>query len=81
MYVIYQIYALKLKNSDNINLEVSALNGVSFSFGSISGNGITNTKGLTIGINTGFLVAIICWIYKFVTTGDPSSVPDLQPVY
>ncbi len=43
MYVIYQIYALKLKNSDNINLEVSVLNGISFSFGTISGNGTNET--------------------------------------
>lgn len=48
MYVIYQIYALKLKNSDNINLEVRILNGVSFSFGTISGNG-TNETTISIG--------------------------------
>lgn len=48
MYVIYQIYALKLKNSGNIDLEVSVLNVVSFSFGTISGNG-TNETTISIG--------------------------------
>lgn len=43
------------------------------------GNGITRTKGFTIEVNTGLLVAAICWIYKLVTTGDPSPVPGLQP--
>lgn len=26
-------------------------------------------------------LAVIYWIYKFVTTSDPSSVPGLQPSY
>ncbi len=43
-------------------------------------DGTTRTDGFTIGVNTGSLVAAICWIYKFVTTGDPSFLPSLQPL-
>ena len=42
---------------------------------------MTRTDGFTIGVNTGCLAALIYWIYKLVTTGDPSPVPGLQPVY
>ena len=61
----------------NINL----IGGTSITFGwnTDLGKGMTRTEGFTIGVNTGCLVAVICWIYKFVTTGDPSPVPGLQP--
>jgi hypothetical protein len=44
-------------------------------------NGLTKTKGFTIGVNTGCLIAVICWIYKLFTTGDSSPVPGLLPSY
>ena len=35
------------------------------------------TQGWTIGINTGLLVAVICWAYQFITTGNPTWMPGL----
>ena len=42
--------------------------------------GVTKTDGFTVGVNTGCLVAIILWIYKFLAMGDPSPMPGLQPI-
>lgn len=42
--------------------------------------GVTKTDGFTVGVNTGCLVAIILWIYKFLAMGDPSPIPGLQPI-
>ena len=41
--------------------------------------GFSQMMDVINGVNTGCLVAVIYWIYKFVTTGDPSPVPGLQP--
>ena len=65
----------------SIGANINLIGGTSITFGwdTDLGNGMTRTKGFTISVNTGCLVAAICWIYKFVTTGDPSPVPGLQP--
>ena len=63
--------------------DINLIGGTSITLGwnTDLGNGMTRTDGFTVGVNTGCLVAVIYWIYKFVTTGDPSPVPGLQPVY
>ena len=65
----------------SVGANINLIGGTSITFGwdTDLGNGMTRTDGFTIGVNTGCLVAVICWIYKFVTTGDPSPVPGLQP--
>ena len=65
----------------SIGANINLIGGTSITFGwdTDLGNGMTKTDGFTVGINTGCLVAVIYWIYKFVTTGDPSPVPGLQP--
>ena len=67
----------------SVGANINLIGGTSVTFGwdTDLGNGMTKTKGLTVGVNTGCLVAVIYWIYKFVTTGDPSPVPGLQPAY
>ena len=67
----------------SIGADINLIGGTSVTFGwdTDLGNGMTKTNGLTVGVNTGCLVAVICWIYKFVTTGDPSPVPGFQPAY
>ena len=67
----------------SIGANINLIGGTSITFGwdTDLGNGLTKTDGFTVGVNTGCLVAVICWIYKFVTTGDPSPVPGLQPAY
>ena len=67
----------------SIGADINLIGGTSITLGwnTDLGNGLTKTDGFTVGVNTGCLVAVICWIYKFVTTGDPSPVPGLQPVY
>lgn len=72
-----QINIVNFSVGANINL----IGGTSVTFGCNTdlGNGMTRTDGFTIGVNTGFLVAVIYWVYKFVTTGDPSPTPGLQP--
>ena len=65
----------------SIGANINLIGGTSITFGwdTDLGNGMTKTDGFTVGVNTGCLVAVIYWIYKFVTTGDPSPVPGLQP--
>ena len=65
----------------SIGANINLIGGTSITFGwdTDLGNGMTKTKGVTVGLNTGCLVAVICWIYKFVITGDLSPVPGLQP--
>lgn len=65
----------------SIGANINLIGGTSITFGwdTDLGNGLIKTDGFTVGGNTGFLVAVIYWIYKFVTTGDPSPVPGLQP--
>ncbi len=67
----------------SIGANINLIGGTSITFGwdTDLGNGLTKTDGFTVGVNTGCLVAVIYWIYKFVTTGDPSPVPGLQPAY
>jgi hypothetical protein len=67
----------------SIGTNINLIGGTSITFGwdTDLGNGMTKTDGFTVGVNTGCLVAVIYWIYKFVTTGDPSPVPGLQPAY
>ena len=67
----------------SIGADINLIGGTSITLGwnTDLGNGMTRTDGFTVGVNTGCLVAVICWIYKFVTTGDPNPVPGLQPVY
>ena len=64
----------------SIGTDINLIGGTSFTFGwdTDLGNGMTKTWGLTIGLNTGSLVAVIYWIYKFITTGDTSPVPNFQ---
>ena len=61
----------------NIGVNVNLIGGTSLTIGwnTDLGDGLTRTEGITIGINTGFLLATILWIFKFFTTGDPSLVP------
>ena len=65
----------------SIEVDINLIGGTSITFGwdTDLGNGLTKTDGFTVGVNTGCLVAVIYWIYKFVTTGDPSPAPGLQP--
>ena len=65
----------------NIGTNINLLGGTSITLGwdTDLGNGMTRTDGFTIGINTGFLVAVVAWAYKALTTGDTSSFP--IPVY
>ena len=74
-----QVSIGKFSIRENINL----IGGTSITFGwdTDLGNGLTKTDGFTVGVNTGCLVAVICWIYKFVTTGDSSPAPGLRPAY
>ena len=67
----------------SIGADINLIGGTSITLGwnTDLGNGMTKTDGFIVGVNTGYLVAVICWIYKFVTTGDPSPVPVLQTVY
>ena len=67
----------------SVGADINLISGTSITLGwnTDLGNGMTKTDGFTVGVNTGCLVAVICWIYKFVTTGDPSPVPGLQPAY
>ena len=67
----------------SIGADVNLIGGTSITLGwnTDLGNGMTRTDGFTVGVNTGCLVAVICWIYKLLTTGDPSPVPGLQPIY
>ena len=46
-------------------------------FDTVLGNDMTKTDAFTIGANTGSLVAVIFWLYKFASTGDLSPVPGL----
>jgi len=64
-----------------IGANINLIGGTSVTFGRNTdlGNGMTRTDGFTIGVNTGFLVAVIYWVYKFVTTGEPSPTLGLQP--
>ena len=63
--------------SINVGADINLIGGTSITIGLDTdlGNGVTRTTGLTIGVNTGCLVAVIGWFYKFLTTGDPSPVP------
>ncbi len=65
----------------SIGADINLIGGTSITLGwnTDLGNGITKTDGFTVGINTGALVAIIVWIYKLATTGDPSPVPGILP--
>ena len=67
----------------SIGTDINLIGGTSITFGwnTDLGNGMTRTDGFTVGVNTACLVAVILWIYKYVTTGDPSPVPVLQPGY
>jgi hypothetical protein len=63
------------------DINLIGVTSITFGWDTDLGKGLTKTDGFTVGVNTGFIVAVIYWIYKFVTTGDPSSVPGLQPSY
>ncbi len=65
----------------SIGANINIIGGTSAAFGwnTDLGKGFTRTDGFTIGVNTGFLLAVIIWIYKAVTTGDTSPVPGLVP--
>lgn len=67
----------------SIGANINLIGGTSIIFGLDTDleNGMTRTDLFTIRVNTGFLVAAIYWIYKFVTAGDPSPVLGLQPAY
>ena len=62
--------------SANINLIGSS--SITIGWDTDLENGVTKTDGFTIGLNTGFLVAVFAFVYKLVTTGDSSS---LIPAY
>ena len=65
----------------SIGANINLIGGTSITFGWDTDleNGMTKTDGFIVGVNTGCLVAVIYWVYKFVTIGDPSPVPGLQP--
>ena len=67
----------------SIGADINLIGGTSITleWNTDLGNGMTRTDGFTVGVNTGCLVEVIYWFYKFVTTGDPSPVPRFQPVY
>ena len=67
----------------SIGADIDLIGGTSITFGwdTDLGDGKTRTDGFTVGVNTGCLVAVIYWIYKFLTTGDTSPIPGLQPTY
>lgn len=52
----------------NIGVNVNLIGGTSLTIGwnTDLGDGLTRTEGITIGINTGFLLATILWIFKFL---------------
>lgn len=63
----------------SIGININLIGGTSITFGDTVdlGNGETHTVGVTVGINTGFLVAVMFWLFKTITTGDPSPIPGL----
>ena len=63
----------------SIGININLIGGTSITFGNTVdlGNGETHTVGVTIGINTGFLVAVMFWLFKAITMGDPSPIPGL----
>ncbi len=63
------------------NINLIGGTSVTFRWDTDFGNGMTKTDGFTIGLNIGYLVAVIYFIYKFATTGDLSPVPGLQPSF
>ena len=65
--------------SIGVNVNLIGETSIAFSRDTNLENDVVNTKGFTVGLNTGFLVAIICWIYKFMSTGDSIPMPGLQP--
>lgn len=44
---------------------VYAGTSITFGWDTDLGNGMTKTYGFTVGVNTGCLVAVICWIFKY----------------
>ncbi len=64
-----------------VGVNINLIGGTSITFGWNVNleNDMTGTYGFTIGLNTGFLMTVILWIYKVVTTGDANRVPGLQP--
>ena len=46
----------------------------------VIGEGVTRTKGVTLGLNTIGLIATAFWLYKVVTTGDVTPLPGLVTV-
>ncbi len=65
----------------SIGFDINLIGGTSITIGKNIdlGNGMTRTECFTVGINIGALFAIIVWIYKLATTGDPSPVPIMIP--
>ena len=63
----------------SISASINLTGTISLTFGWMTdnGNGTSNLTGLTMGINTGFLFAVIAFVYKLVTTGDTSPLPGL----
>ncbi len=64
----------------SIGANVNLIGGTSITFGldSYLENGDIRTDGFTIGLNTGFLVALIFSAYMLVTTGNSSPLPCFQ---
>lgn len=56
------------------NINLIGGTSITFAWDTDLGNGLTKIEEVTVGVNTGCLVAVIYWIYKFITTGDPSPV-------
>lgn len=63
----------------SIGININLIGGTSITFGNTVdlGNGETHTVGVTVGINTGFLVAVMFWLFKAITMGDTSPIPGL----
>lgn len=66
-----------------IGIDVNLIGGTSITIGHNEnlGNGQTYTYAFTIGVNTGFLLAVLAWITNFVKNGDPSLLPVLNSGY
>ena len=62
-----------------ISTDINVIGGTTLTVGrNIDlGDGIIQTNGVTIGLNTGLLVAVLVWIYQVVLTGNPAPVPGL----
>lgn len=60
----------------SLGFDINLLGNTSITIGTDTdiGNGMTQTTGFTIGVNTGLLVTAFLWIYKFLMTGDASPI-------